>query len=436
MSLLISSSTADIMNSRPATELVSSLKKQLDSRMTKMMSDELLAMLCAFRNQLKDEIGHEAETTKTLDAITLQLDSACRPADLIAACGTFQQLVTVHFQKRGSTCSVETLCTAFREKLLQRTLKMAEEQLHEEGAILPQVRFTILASGSCGRRELSLNGGSSFFMIYDGSGKQCDEYFSELAARMVATLKDCCIRIESHYSCIADQFWHGSIFSWQRMIEEHLQPPTSPHWLSMPVLPSLATNPYPIPQEEVEFARMIETLADLRPIAGDENLAATLTDHAALRLTAELKSDPFRHLAKRIATMPVARSIFGWFRVIRSGEHRGEFNLEQLALTPLLMTVRFMALRKGILGTGTSERIKSLCRGRQLDVELAERLLSACHEFAVHRIKLEISRNSGLEDLFFNPEELVDGEKERFKLGLEAVVNLQKLLYQELTETA
>jgi CBS domain-containing protein len=434
MALLISSPSADIMATRAAVELRARLQLQLGNRLARLQSDEQIALLRACHERLNGELAVEEELMAAAAALDDSLARASLPEELAAPCSAVAGLALDHFQRRRSVCAVQAICSTFRDRLIHKALDLAGEILDSTSAARPPARYAVLTSGSGGRREQTLSGGGNFFLIYDGSGKLCDEYFGKLRAQLLAVLRQAGLPFEPGPSWLDSPVWHGSIFAWQGLIEERLQPPAAPHWLSLPALPTLtASAPFFQPAAE-EYGRMIELLADLRPVAGDPTFAATLKEFVRVRLSAEVGTDAFLYLAKRTAALPVARSVFGWFRVVRSGEHRGEFNLDQLALEPLLMTVRFLALRHEVSATGTCNRIKELCATGRLGIELSDRLLTAFQEFGRHKIDLEIRRGRDGGEFFFNPEELVDGERQRFRHGLEAVVSLQKLLYQELTE--
>jgi CBS domain-containing protein len=434
MALLISSPSADIMATRAAVELRARLQQRLGSRLARLQNDEQIALLRACCEQFDDELAVEKQLTAALAALDERLARARLPEELAAPFSAVPGLALDHFRRRCSVSAVQTICSTCHDRLLHKALDLAEEILNSASAERPPARYAVLTAGSGGRREQTLSGRSNFFLIYDGSGKLCDEYFGKLQAQLFAILHQAGLPFEPGPIRLDRPIWHGSIFAWQGLIEERLQPPAAPHWLSLPALPTLTASPPSSQPAAEEYGRMIELLADLRPVAGDPTLAATLKEFVRVRLSAEVGTDAFLYLAKRTAALPVARSVFGWFRVVRSGEHRGQFSLDHLALEPLVMTVRFLALKHKVSAIGTCDRIKELCATSKLSIELSDRLLSAFQEFARHKIDLEIRRGRDGGEFFFNPEELVDGERQRFRHGLEAVVSLQKLLYQELTE--
>lgn len=151
---------------------------------------------------------------------------------------------------------------------------------------------------------------------------------------------------------------------------------------------------------------------------------------AALTIDRERNRGPFLQLARRVIGLPLAVGRFGGLRLERSGEHRGELNLEELALTPLVMTLRILAVHTGIHAPGTLERIKELLERGALDVDLADRLLKAYQLFMQLKVLSEIrSEEPGA---WCNPEEFDEPEDARFRGALETVLNLQKIAYQRM----
>jgi signal-transduction protein with cAMP-binding, CBS, and nucleotidyltransferase domain len=208
----------------------------------------------------------------------------------------------------------------------------------------------------------------------------------------------------------AKRVWRGSVEEWQRWQEKELRREGEPRLSALCLL------------------------ADLRSLHGDGILSIELAELAGERLRQESSAASFRQLTKKAVGMPVALGMFGGFRVERSGLHKGCFDLEQLALDPLVMNVRVLSIASGLKVTGTVERIKRLLEGGRLDVALAERLLMAFHEFGRHKVYLELAGGGADGGLYVNPDDLAEGDRQKVKESLEAVVNLQKIIFQSFQE--
>ena len=79
------------------------------------------------------------------------------------------------------------------------------------------------------------------------------------------------------------------------------------------------------------------------------------------------------------------------------------------------------------------ESVVSFIRQR-FGAEGINRLLTAYHEFASHKIVLELRQNLDEGEFFFNPEELSEEDTDKLKQGLEAVTILQRQVYQAMVE--
>jgi signal-transduction protein with cAMP-binding, CBS, and nucleotidyltransferase domain len=131
--------------------------------------------------------------------------------------------------------------------------------------------------------------------------------------------------------------------------------------------------------------------------------------------------------------MPVGFNFFGNLKLEKTGSHRGEFNLQQLAISPLVATIRMLAIRSGISASSTPERIKSLVDTGELGVDQATKLLQGYHNFLRLKIFAEISGKLADKDGFFiNHEDMVEDEEEKLIQGLDALFNLQRILFQSV----
>jgi signal-transduction protein with cAMP-binding, CBS, and nucleotidyltransferase domain len=296
--------------------------------------------------------------------------------------------------------------------------------LRQEGHEPEGARWALLASDGLGRRETTRKGQNAIIFIHD-DGAAVHEYFHHLALQLMAILGECLmpLHLGLHRNHLA--FWHGTLDDWRlQLLEETGAPP--------PGQPDGDPGGGSVQAEQ--YARMIELMADLRPLCGDTGLAARVTEMADAILAWERQREPFRQFARRVATMPVALGIFGRFRTAMTGKHRGEFSLDEMATRPLVASVRLLALVAGIRETSTTERIKALLVTGNIGVALADRLLVALHDFGRCQVELEIAERVEGEDYFFNPDVLTDSARERFKAGLEDLTTLQRLVYQQMVE--
>jgi signal-transduction protein with cAMP-binding, CBS, and nucleotidyltransferase domain len=260
--------------------------------------------------------------------------------------------------------------------------------------------------------------------IHGGESTADRETYTLLALQVMVIVNEC-LPIHQGIYRGGNTFWHGSFDDWQQFLADSV----IPH-------PAQAETGHEGTAGDERYARAVTLAADLRPVCGNSDLAARTVAAGWTFLSTERGTERFRQLARTVATMPVALGIFGRFRTARTGRHRGEFCLDDMAIRPLVASVRLMAVASEIDETGTVERIRALLATGNLGVALADRLLLALHDFVRCRIDRELAGEPDGGDYFFNPDTLGDSERERFKTGLEDLTTLQRLVYQQLVEVA
>jgi signal-transduction protein with cAMP-binding, CBS, and nucleotidyltransferase domain len=230
-----------------------------------------------------------------------------------------------------------------------------------------------------------------------------------------------------------DTFWHGSLGEWQNWVSREIHPEKVEEHADLLALPALTATLKTRAWQLEERHRMLARLTDLRPIRSDDVLAKQLTEFVRDVLAPERGAETLAQLARKIADMPVALGFFRGFRTEKQGEQKGKINIELYAIAPLTMSIRMLAIHHDIEKTGTIDRIKGLLNSGHLNVELADRLLKAYHEFFTLKIRLEAGGGGkGKNNLYLDPETLSPDDAQRLKNGLEAAVNLQKIVYQSV----
>ncbi len=416
----VTNNPGNIMASRAARSLLDDIQKRISARMAEMESRDYLGLLHMIRDELAREEDIDAWIAGEFASLSTQLADARLTDELGHLYEKLTTLAVRHFQARSSVSTLHEFCDRAMEVLLSTSMTIAVELLRQEGHRQPDCAWTLFASDGLGRREATGKSPLAIIFIHDeDDGEGAGGYFHLLALQLIAILSQCGILLQIGPLRNGHVFWHGPLGQWRQLMLE-----SSSHQ---------GVDAAGSPQSD-RYARAIELMADLRPLCGDMALAGRVTEMTGAILAWEREREPFRQLARRVATMPVALGIFGRFRTARSGKHRGEFSLDEMAIGPLVASVRLMAIACGIRETSTTERIKALQAGSHLGVALADRLLVALHDFTRCQIDRQIAAGAGGEEHFFNPDLLGDEGKERFKAGLEDLTTLQRLVYQQIVE--
>lgn len=417
MALANNNSGNGIMASRAASAMLDDIHKRLALRMAALESEDQLALLHKVSAELLQEERIDTWMADEIAALRERLASVHDAGELKPLCDKLATLTDKYFKARASVITVHELTTAFLEALLSSALALASGLLALEGHYPADISCAILAADALGRRESTQRGHNTIILIHAANEQTNSEYFHLLALRVMAILTECAIPVHRNHHKGGNWFWFGSLPEWYGLLDGTFAAAGQP-----------AT-----PLEEL-FPRLVEAVADLRPIAGDINLANSIAAGSKQRLVAALGGDRFHQYARRVVTLPVALGIFGRFKTARTGKHRGEFSLEELATNPLIASARVMALVNGITATATVDRIKALLANGNLGVALAERLLVAFHDFVRCQIEMELNAQTNGTTYFFNPSALEESARERFKSGLEDLTTLQRLAYQQIVE--
>ncbi|KAF0220398.1 MAG: hypothetical protein FD174_1299 [Geobacteraceae bacterium] len=408
MAIFLGARGGDILTWRNVSELASSLKGRMAERMSYLLAGEDMELMEGWKERLDEEIAFEkefaADFAKALDDLERASDGLMQLRERL------NRMAAGYFERRRSVVALHALCTAFQDRLICRVLRTTEEWMEQNGFGNPPAPYCWLVSGSLGRLEGSLSGNFDSLMVFGETESGGASYFEDFSRRAAAALES--LGMKSRTDIIpAHPSWRGSMADWRLRLNEGLSG-----------------------ERRNEAIACLVTLADLRHLYGDEGTAAEMTNLVRGLLDYH-RHGALRDISKSASEMPIGLDFFGRLRVDKSGNHRGEFNLEQFALTPLIMNICVMAIRHEVAATGTVDRIKGVLERGRLGVELAERLLMAYHDFASLKVFQEIRGGAAeAEGVFLNPDDMSEAEERNLKNGMEAVVNLQRIVYQTFAE--
>ncbi|TWJ33380.1 putative nucleotidyltransferase substrate binding domain-containing protein [Geobacter argillaceus] len=431
MAIFLGSSGNGILASRGAADLLAFLRDQATSRHAPAEADEESNLLSRLSHELDHEIAYEKATSVTFTAFLDSLDQAAYADELAAAYRRCVALCKEYFVHRQSVLAMHEMAGLAKDRLITAAALLAFKLLHLEDKHTPTARFAILTAGSSGRQEQTLRSNGSFFLIFDDSDGADREYFNRLKFQILALLRECGCTVAPDLHAPGDYVWTGTLAVWQEFIAQADRGPLPDR------RPSIHLPGFFHTTDDETAPHLLEQLVDLRIVAGDPALLASGMALTAARIAGCWQMSTGRALARRATALPLAVGMFGGYRVERGGEHRGYFNLDQLAITPLITAVRWLSFATGMAGTGTMARIKGLQERGNLGIELTERLLHAYNDF----ISLKLFRQStgNCDDgyaCFIDPKDLTEDLEQRLKNGLQAVSALEKIAYLYFTERA
>ncbi|GFO55149.1 hypothetical protein GMSM_21560 [Geomonas sp. Red276] len=415
MPLLLGTKGKDILEWRASNELIDGIRESLERRWGRSSTRKAEGVIREYLALLDGELAFEEEFARELAALNDAADDAPGSPELRALLRRHQELVSAYFRRRGSVLAMTGSCNRFHDRVLARATALARSRMASLGQGEPPT-YALLVSGDRGRCEQTLVSDNRYLLLYQEDSPRALLFSRQLTE----ALKESGILTGDHL------FWHGPLSRWRVIVEGSS--------------PSISDDDFPrsplvdAPHEFPEWEWRLEAICDLAFAGGDQKLAATALEAARAALLEERYRAAFMQLARRIITLPLALGRFGRWRLEKEGDHRGELDLQQLALSPLVMTVRVLAVQAGIAPGGTVERVQALLERGALSVDLSDRLLKAYQLLMQMKIQWEVT--TGERGAYLNTEELGSEEDERLRGVLDTVLSLQKISYQRLVGMA
>lgn len=135
------------------------------------------------------------------------------------------------------------------------------------------------------------------------------------------------------------------------------------------------------------------------------------------------------NLIERMESLSNGLGMMGRLKLERNDPGRGLFRLIDHGLLPLSSALSALALIKGSSAVNSCERILDLLKLRELDVDLAEKMLEtwhSLHELLLHsEQQLTLFENTD-SSLFLNPAQLTVEERQSLKTALTSVAAIQR----------
>jgi CBS domain-containing protein len=403
MPMLLGAKGKDILQWRASAELLAQVKSSLARQWDRTSSSDAEALLGDFIGSLEGELEYEAQFQRELAALNAAIDEAPSIEKLQPMLARYHDVISAHFRRRESVLAACSICNALHDRLVAKSVSLAAQRMLELGQGTPPLHALVVC-GARARGERTLFSEDRYLLLHEEESSNAFLFSRQLSTilREVGLIKT------------EQLFWHGPLSQWHPLLNGEMP------------LTEAGERGKDLP----EWEWRLEAMTDLLPVEGDQALAARVLDLAAKTVLEERNRGSFLQLARRVISMPLATGRFGRWRLQRDGEHRGEMDLEELGLSPLVMAVRILAVQMGTPAGGTVPRIQGLLERGELDVELSGRLLRAYQCLMQHKILSEIRNEAA--GAFCTPDELDSAEEDRLRVSLEAILNLQKIAYQKM----
>ena len=404
MSMFPVNKGGDILAWRDTVELVDGVRQQLAQKMAYLLDGDELVFLQGLQERITEEMAVESRFAEDVEQVLAALETSGTVDEMVAAYRHGRQISSDYFVRRGSVLTVQSLCIRLQDRLTCRAVRLADEWMDRSGFGPPPAPYCWFAFEGAGREEGTVAGNFNSLLVHGEVQGESAAYFAGFSLRVNAILENCGVKSLGGITPVHPS-WRGSLNEWRtRLIGGAAGEKTA---------------------EDLLF---LVRFADLRLVSGDSTLCGETMN--LIRSLFEFNGRGFGEVARITAELATGLDFFGRLRLERGGEHRGEFNLEQYGLSPLMENIRIMAVLADVPTTANVGRIKELLGKGHLGVDLSQRLLRAYHDFTTLKLKAEMRRAGGGDGVFLKPEELNERELDSLKDGMEAVVNLQRIVYQ------
>jgi CBS domain-containing protein len=339
-------------------------------------------------------------------SVVRDIDDQQDLAGLARAAGKVDALISTLLKEGARAGNIGRVITEINDRLVSRTLELVGRELGPA-----PVAWSWIVFGSEGRREQSFKTDQDNAIVYADprdpeQARRALDWFARFTPRVRDALAACGFPPCPAGYVAANPAWCQPLESWKH---------TFSGWIAAP---------------DAEAVLRALILFDFRPLAAGEPMATELRAHlnAAIRRTPAFLG----FLANQIVKNPPPIGFLNRLVVEKEGEHRDRLNLKLRAIAPIVDLARLFALEKGVVETGTLDRLRAL-RGLNTIVGHYGEELEQAFEFLMFlRINHQHAQiAAGLEpDNFVDPRSLSALEMKTAREAFGLVAKLQGLVIE------
>lgn len=329
--------------------------------------------------------------------------AGCVPELVDAARGLRPAVLALH-QAGVAAPSIAAIYSVVLDALTRRLIELALAEVGDAPA-----EFSWLALGSQSRREATPGSDADSAIVWYGDVPEqaIRPYLHTLAKKVVAGLDECGIRRDSHGASAAAILFVRSLESWQRVASSWIEHPTREQALIL-----------------------VSVLVDSRPVWGIHSGSPVSDTFRLARARPEL----LRLLARFALSHRPPTGFLRGLVVEHDGEHRGQLDLKNGGLLPVVDLARWAGMAAGVTSASTRERLRAASDAGTLPPADVRTLQDAFELFSELRIEHQVKQlRAGLEpDDHLNPEDLSTLARSHLKEAFRAVASLQRQIAAEL----
>ncbi len=364
------------------------------------LKDRMLALGDA-RKELEQRLAFLDQHWHEIVTMVRRVD-AVRSLDELVDLHRSLNVITVElFLRHVGVMELHQMITFYRHRITEKVIELVLARVGE-----PPCPFAWFNMGSDGRREQTFFTDQDNALVYEVDGStEVEGYFKDFADQVVHDLDTAGFALCTGNIMPVNDDWRGSYARWREEMEEVFSNQVQENLLRIIILMDV-TFCAGMPEVGERFINKVHTMIQ-------QHFDALMT------------------MARSAVMSSVALNFFKKFRLERSGEHTGKFNVKLFGWAPLIMTTRVFALKYGIRATNTVTRLQELEAGHHFDADFSRDLQRAY--LVLTRAKMisqvEAIVSGSKYDYYLDPEVLGDEEREELREALISVETLQKLAY-------
>lgn len=404
MALLLSAKGSDVLDWRACGDFSATFRQLLLARLEFSRSDEAEVLLKGTGQALEELIAANDDFCARSRNLIEEASTCAEPPRLRGLVSAFYAGLYDHIAIHRSAPAFYEYSTLFLQALSGSTYRYAHATLGLLDRQMPRVK--LIAVGPAGRQEFSPFCPLQLLMVHDEAGDAELEALSQVGRLIHEGLEACGLLVDGTITP-RNREWRGSMSEWRQRLEHGLDQGGA--------------------NELVDLFRLADQSTLYHDVGFDVDF-----DGLCRSLLKERRSIMGFQVA-RVLNLSHGLGIMGGMRFVKKGPYRGAFALRNHALQPLSAAISVLALLKGLEAPSTPQRIREILWRRELNVDMAERLLQAW--YALHELRLTRERDvqpdwSNEAPLHLDVDGMSDSEQELLRESLETVGAIQRHIGQ------
>jgi CBS domain-containing protein len=400
MALLVSAKGSDILAWRACGDFSITFRQLLLARLEYCRSDEAEALLAEVGNTLDSMVAANEEFCSRSLALIDEATACTDASQFRVLTDSFYSGLYEHIGLHHSATAFYEFSSRFLQALSGAIIRHSLALLDLTDRPMPQMK--LIAVGPAGRQEFSPFCPLHLLLVHGEAGPVERDSISRLGKLIHDGFEACGFQVD-RTTTPRNEEWCGSMSEWQQRLTQ--------------MLDQGEVN------DLIDFFRLVDQII----LYQDPDFDADLPRLFQMLLKKHRTAMAFQ--VTRVLSLSHGIGIMGGMRFEKKGAHRGKFALLDNALQPLSAAMASLALLKKIDSAATPQRIREVLWKRELNVDMAERLLQAWH--TLHELRLIRERDVhpdwlNEDSLYLEIDDLSDSEQALLRESLDTVGALQR----------